>query len=274
MERPLLIDTHSHLYHRKFESDQAAVIQRAQAVLSAVVLPNIDQQSVEAMHALSAQAPDFFFPAMGLHPSSVKEDFEAVLAELKIYLDDPARQYCAIGEAGIDLYWPENQAREALQVAALLVQIDWAKAYQLPLILHTREATDLVIDLIEQNLDESLRGIFHCFDGTAEQAARIATFGSFKLGIGGALTYRKGLQAVIAELDLSLLVLETDSPFMAPEPYRKSRNRRNESSYTPLVAEKMAELKGISYAEVAQATNANARDVFSKVLLPQPDDAG
>lgn len=255
-----LIDTHSHLYSDKFQSDQDAVIQRAKDVLEAVYLPNIDADSVEAMHAITAKAPDFFFPMMGLHPSSVTENWEAQLAELKSYLDDPNRTYVGIGETGIDLYWDKTTFPQ--QQTALEVQIQWAKDYQLPIILHAREAIDETTDLIEKHLDENLKGIFHCFDGTVAQAERIMAFNTFKLGIGGIVTYRKDVQATVQATPLDYLVLETDSPYLPPEPRRKDKPRRNESSYTTYVGQKVADLLEISYDQVAAQTNANARWLF------------
>lgn len=260
--RPKIIDTHSHLYSNKFRKDQAEVISRAQEVLEAVFLPNIDRKSIPGMHALVDKHPDFFYPAMGLHPSDVGEDFEATLAELKTWLDGDQYTYYAIGETGIDLYWKENIERREFQEASLEVQIDWAKSYKLPIILHTREATDLVIELIGKNNDEALTGVFHCWDGNFDQAKKVMDFGGFKMGIGGNVTYRKNVQEVVKEIPLEYIVLETDSPYLAPEPFRKSKNRRNESSYTTYVAEKIAEVKGMSYEEVADSTNRNAKELF------------
>lgn len=257
-----LIDTHSHLYSNKFDRDIDTVIERAQEVLEAVYLPNIDLASIEPMHQLTAKAPDFFFPMMGLHPCDVDDNWEAVLAEMKGYLDQNRAQYVGIGETGLDMYW--DKTKLALQQAALSVQIDWAKSYQLPIILHTRNATDETIDLISEKHDENLKGIFHCFDGTLEQAQRIMELGSFKLGIGGIVTYRKDVQAVVQEIPLDAIVLETDSPYLPPEPHRKDKPRRNESSYTRYVGQKLAELHETSYDEVAQITNANAKKVFQK----------
>ena len=257
----LLIDTHAHLYADSFSRDQAAVVTRAQDVLAAVVLPNIDQDSVDAMLRLTDQAPGFFFPAMGLHPCHVSEAYEAQLDTLKAYLDDPARTYYAIGETGLDLHW--NPATLPRQQAALTIQIGWAKFYRLPIILHAREAIDETAALIEQHHDDALTGIFHCFDGTLDQAARIMSFGGFKLGIGGILTYRKDVQQVVKDLPLDAIVLETDSPYLPPEPHRKDKPRRNESSYTRYVAQKIADLKNLSYEEVAAATSANAQTVFA-----------
>lgn len=255
-----LIDTHSHLYSNKFDHDQEAVIARAREVLDAVYLPNVDLASIPAMHQLTDKAPDFFFPMMGLHPCDVKEDWEVVLAEMKQYLDQHPHRYYGIGETGLDLYWDKTTLE--LQQAALRVQIEWAKEYALPIILHTRNATEEAIALIAEQQDERLKGIFHCFDGTVHQARKIMDLGSFKLGIGGIVTYRKDVQAVVREIPLEFIVLETDSPYLPPEPHRKDKPRRNESSYTRYVAEKLAELYDISYDEVARITNTNAQAVF------------
>lgn len=257
---PKYIDTHSHLYTSKFDWDRAATTERAQEVLDAVFLPNIDTGTIEAMHALTAQAPDFYFPLMGLHPSHVKEGFEAELATMKKWLDNPAHTYYGIGETGIDLYW--DKTTFDIQKQALQIQIDWAKAYGLPIILHAREAIDETADIIEANLDDRLFGIFHCFDGSVAQAERITSFGNFKLGIGGIVTYRKDVQEMVQQVALEHMVLETDSPYLPPVPHRKDKPRRNESSYTRYVGEKIAGLKGISPEEVARITHANVAAVF------------
>lgn len=256
----LLIDTHSHLYASQFDKDQDEVIKRAQTVNQAVVLPNIDGASIQVLHDLTDKAPDFFFPAMGLHPCHVEENYEAQLAELKTWLDNPERPYYAIGETGLDLYWDKTTLER--QQAALQIQIDWAREYQLPIILHARDAIDETADLIEQNLDERLSGIFHCFDGNQEQANRILGFEQFWLGIGGIVTYRKDVQAMVKTLPLNRIVLETDSPYLPPVPHRKDKPRRNESSYVKYVAQTIAELHGISYEEVAEQTSRNAQAVF------------
>jgi len=253
-----LIDTHAHLYSSKFQHDQDAVIERAKAVLSAVVLPNIDLESVGPMLDLAGRDPAFFFPTMGLHPCSVDGDFEKVLAKMEALL--AAGSYYGIGETGIDLYWDKTWFEQ--QKEALKIQIDWAKAHRLPIILHCRNSMDHVIELIEAHQDERLSGIFHCFDGSLQQARRIMALGSFKLGIGGIVTYRKDVQEVVRELPLACMVLETDSPYLPPEPHRKDKPRRNESSYTRYVAAKLAELHQSTYEEVARITNENARALF------------
>lgn len=259
-----LIDTHSHLYSSKFDRDQAAVIARAKEVLDAVYLPNIDLASIEPMLSLTAQSPNFFLPMMGLHPCSVEEDYEDVLAQMKQHLDDDTVQYVGIGETGLDLYW--DQTKLELQQAALEVQIEWAQTYDLPIILHARAAIDETIEMIAKHHDASLRGIFHCFDGTLEQAQQILEFGNFKLGIGGIVTYRKDVQEVVAQLPLSSIVLETDSPYLPPAPHRKDKPRRNESSYTKYVGQKLAELFETTYDAIAEQTAASVRDTFGVSL--------
>lgn len=260
-----IIDTHSHLYLGKFHRDLDEVIARAQEVLEAVFLPNIDLESIPAMLELSQKVPSFFFPMMGLHPSDVKEGWEAVLEQMKAELDKGEVEYVGIGETGIDLYWDKSTFDQ--QKESLIEQIKWAKSYALPIILHAREAIDETADIIEAHLDENLKGIFHCFDGTIAQSERIQSFGTFKMGIGGILTYRKDVMETVSQTPLEYLVLETDSPYLPPVPHRKDKPRRNESSYTKYVAQKLAELKGISYDKVATVTNGNAYKLFDKVKL-------
>ena len=262
-----IIDTHSHLYSSKFDRDQSDVIKRSKEVLHAVFLPNIDVGSIGAMHALAAKDPDFFFPMMGLHPSDVKEGYEAELEKIEAHLRNPNETYYGVGETGIDLYWDKTTL--AFQQISLQKHIEWAKEMDLPIILHARNAIDEVADLIEKNLDDKLYGIFHCFDGNMDQVRRIMGFGSFKFGIGGILTYRKDVQEVVRQIPIEYIVLETDSPYLPPEPHRKDKPRRNESSYTHYVAQKLSELHQITYNKVAKATNSNALEVFRKAKLSQ-----
>ena len=261
-----IIDTHSHLYSNKFDKDIDEVIERAKEVLQAVFLPNIDLESIPAMLELTAKAPDFFFPMMGLHPSDVKEGWEEVLEKMKAEIDKSEINYVGIGETGIDLYWDKTTFE--IQKQSLIEQIHWAKEYQLPIILHAREAIDETADIIEAHLDENLKGIFHCFDGNTKQSERIQSFKNFKMGIGGIVTYRKDVMETVNQTPLEFLVLETDSPYLPPVPHRKDKPRRNESSYTKYMAQKVAELKDISYEEVARITNENARVLFHKAKLP------
>jgi TatD DNase family protein len=251
------IDTHSHLYARQFHADQAAVTARAREVLSHCFLPNIDLRSVEDMLALTATAPDFFFPMMGLHPCSVKEDWKEVLRETERLLRDG--KWHGIGETGLDYHWDKTFVAEQKQ--ALAIQFDWAKELGLPIILHCRESMDDVIEMAAAAQDGRLRGIFHCFTGTVEQAQRITGMG-FMLGIGGVITYKNsGLFEIAAQLKLDDLVLETDSPYLTPVPHR---GQRNESAYTALVARKLAEAQQVLPTVIAEKTSANALRMFGK----------
>jgi TatD DNase family protein len=252
------IDTHSHLYGSKFQQDLDAVIARAKGVLSHVFLPNIDWDSIPEMLSLVEKDPSFFLPMMGLHPCDVKDDWRSVLD--KMYAEFGKRKYWGVGETGLDYYWDKVHVKE--QQSALDVQIEWAKEMDLPLILHCRESMGDVIDQVRKGQDGRLKGIFHCFTGTTQQAEEVIDLG-FLLGIGGVLTYKNsGLTEVVAQVGLSRLVLETDSPYLPPVPYR---GQRNESSYTLVVAEKLAEILNITFDEVATITSQNAKKVFGLI---------
>ncbi len=251
----MLIDTHTHLYLKQFDDDRKEVIERAEeAGIKKFFLPNIDSQSIDAMLQMEIDFPDKCFAMMGLHPCSVKENYEEELQIVENWLQK--RKFCAIGEIGIDLYWDKSFFEQ--QKKSFLTQVEWAIDLQLPIVIHCRESIDIVIDLL-QPYKGKLKGIFHCFGGTVEQAKRIMDL-EFLMGIGGVLTFKKAkLDEVIEEIPLEYLVLETDSPYLAPAPYR---GKRNESSYVKIVAEKMAEAKNISLEEVSLATTNNALNLF------------
>ncbi|MEZ4990605.1 MAG: TatD family hydrolase [Saprospiraceae bacterium] len=253
-----LIDTHAHLYSRKFDSDRAAMIERAVARgVEEFFLPNIDSESIDGMLALEAAYPDRCFAMMGLHPCSVQENYEEELAIVRQWLDK--RYFCAIGEIGIDLYWDKTTL--LIQEIAFKTQIDWALEFDLPIVIHARESTEEILVILEEVHSEKLRGIFHCFTGNREQAERAIALG-FHLGLGGVLTFKNsGLDATIADIDLQHLVLETDAPYLSPVPYR---GKRNESAYVYYVAEKLAEVKNTSLEEIARITSANAAKIFVK----------
>lgn len=249
------IDTHSHLYAKQFEEDQEAVSQRAQDVLECVFLPNIDESSIEAMHNLSKSAPNFYKMMMGLHPTSVKEDFRAVLDRMEKLLEK--NHYFGIGETGIDLYWDKTFFKE--QIQALEIQADWAKNMDLPLIIHCRDSFEETIEVIEREQNGKLRGVFHCFVGTNEEAKRVIDAG-FLIGIGGVLTFKNsGLRDEIRDIALENIILETDAPYLTPTPHR---GKRNESSYIPLIAEHLAKTKNIPLETVSKITNENAKQLF------------
>lgn len=265
-----LIDTHTHLYLPEFDEDRDAMMQRAfDAGVQKLYLPNIESASVESMLQLSAKYPKQCFPMMGLHPCSVKENVEQELAGVEEYLfrkknvkagssaGDPA--FYAVGEIGLDYYWDRTFVPQ--QQGAFREQIRWAKQLHLPIVIHSRDSTDDCIKIVRELKDENLRGIFHCFSGTLEQAKQIIDLG-FYLGIGGVVTFKNsGLDRIVAQLDLKHLVLETDSPYLAPVPFR---GKRNETAYITYVVKKIAEVKNCSEEEVAKATTENAEKIFSK----------
>lgn len=253
----ILTDTHTHLYANKLREDLDEVILRAEANgVDRFFLPNIDSSSIEAMLDLEARDPKRFFPMMGLHPCSVDANYKKELDLAEQWLNQ--RDFIAIGEIGIDLYWDKTYLKE--QQEAFCIQVEWAKARNLPIIIHARDSFDEIFKLLDQLNDDRLRGVFHCFTGTLEQAQRVLAYGDFMLGIGGVLTFKKaGLDKVVSELNLSDLVLETDSPYLAPSPYR---GKRNESSYLLHIAQKLADIKNIPVEEVAQQTTANSQKLF------------
>ena len=248
------IDTHAHLYASAFEGDRTEMLNRAFAQgVNEILLPNIDAESLEGMFALEAAYPGRCHALMGLHPCHVEADYQAQLAWVEQWLSQ--RPFKAIGEIGLDYYWSKDFVAE--QQAAFRQQCLWALDYNLPIVIHGRDSLDDLLSIVAEY--PGLRGVFHCFTGTVEQGQRAIELG-FYLGIGGVLTYKKaGLDAVCAQLPLERLVLETDAPYLPPTPHR---GKRNESSYIPLIAARLAEVQGLSLAEVAAQTTANARDLF------------
>lgn len=251
-----LIDTHTHLYLEQFDEDRDEMIQRAKDEgVSQFLLPNIDSSTLEAMWDLCNSEPACK-PMMGLHPCSVKENFAQELALVEKELR--TGKYIAVGEIGVDLYWDKTFLKE--QQDALAQQVEWAKELDLPIVIHARESFDEIFEVLDTLNSDKLRGVFHCFTGTREQAAHILNYGDFYLGIGGVLTFKKGgLDKIIDALPLESLVLETDSPYLAPTPHR---GKRNESAYTRIVAQKLADLLEISLEQVAEVTSENARRLF------------
>ncbi len=252
----MLIDTHTHLYAKQFDTDREEMIERAIAAgVERFYLPNIDSSSIEAMFQLEAAQPERCFAMMGLHPCSVKENFEEELAIVREWLDK--REFCAIGEIGIDLYW--DKTFFAQQQTAFRRQIEWAIELDIPIVIHSRESTQEILEILNDMRHEKLRGIFHCFGGSVEDARQIIDLG-FYLGIGGVLTFKKsGLDKTMEEIGLEKVVLETDSPYLAPTPFR---GKRNESAYVSLVAQKLADIKQISVAEIWKITGQNALEIF------------
>ena len=253
----ILTDTHTHLYSEQFKEDIDEVVQKAIKLgISRFFLPNIDSGYTNALLALAKKYPDNMFPMMGLHPCSVKADYQQELAQVEKMLSE--HQVVAIGEIGIDLYWDKTFLKE--QQAAFRHQIRLAKANNLPFVIHCRDAFDAIFEILDEENDENMRGIFHCFTGNLEQAQKIINYGGFKLGIGGVVTFKNaGLDKVVEQLNLEHIVLETDAPYLAPVPYR---GKRNESAYLIEIATKIADLKQVSLEEVAKITTINSKTVF------------
>ena len=252
----LLTDTHTHLYYETDEAKRAALIDRCRANhINRLFLPNVDAASVPMVYSLHEAYPDMCFPMLGLHPCDVKEDWENELEQIKAAYGQ--HKIYAIGEIGIDLYWDKTTL--PIQIQAFKTQIAWAKSLKLPIVIHCRDAFDQVFEVLQEEQDDDLRGIFHCFTGNLEQAHKVIDLG-FYLGIGGVVTYKNsGLDKVVSQVALNDIVLETDSPYLTPVPYR---GKPNESSYLIYVAQKVADLHQTDLETVAAITTENSKKVF------------
>lgn len=253
----MLTDTHTHLYSEAFKEDRDAMMLRAaNAGVDRFFIPAIDSGYAEAMYDLERNFPNKVFLMMGLHPTSVKEvSYKQELDFVTKAFEQ--RKFIAVGEIGIDLYWDTSTLE--IQKKAFREQIQLAKKHKLPIVIHCRDAFDEIFEVLETERDDDLFGIFHCFTGSKEQAERAIGF-NMKLGIGGVVTFKNGkIDTFLHEIDIKHIVLETDSPYLAPVPYR---GKRNESSYLKLICEKVAVIYGISEAKVAQITTENSRHVF------------
>lgn len=251
-----MIDTHAHIYLDQFEKDIDEVLERSQEVgVEKIYMPNIDHTSIDAMLELENRS-DLCISMMGLHPCSVDNKFEKELYIVEEWLGK--RKWSAIGEIGTDLYWDKTYWEQ--QKEAFNIQCKWAVKYDRPVVIHCRESIDETIELIENLKEDKLRGVFHCFSGNLEQAQNITELG-FYLGIGGVATFKNGgLDKVLPDIKLKHLVLETDSPYLAPTP---NRGKRNEPAYLELVSNRIAELKNISVEEVREETTINAKNLFA-----------
>ena len=251
-------DSHTHIYASEFDNDLDDMMLRAhQNNVARLLLPAIDSEYHEKMLRVAGQYPGVCYPMMGLHPTSVKENYADELKIVSEYLANPALKFYAIGEIGIDLYW--DKTFEAGQRIAFSRQLDLACEYDLPVVVHTRNSMDIALEMAEERDDPRIRGVFHCFSGNTGHAERAVRLG-FMLGIGGVVTYKNsGLQAVVEHTELRHMLLETDAPWLPPVPYR---GQRNEPAYIPLIAQKIAEIKKVSLEEVAEVTTGNAVRLF------------
>ena len=252
----MLTDTHTHLYSDAFAEDRDEMMQRAiNRGIHRFFVPAIDSGYTEAMYTLESEYPENIFLMMGLHPTSVKENFEEELAHVEEQFEK--RNFYAVGEIGIDLYWDKSTLE--IQKKAFKRQIQLAKKYKLPIVIHCRDAFDEIFEVLQTEKSDDLFGIFHCFTGTFEQAERAISF-NMKLGIGGVVTFKNGkIDTFLNQISLKHIVLETDSPYLAPAPFR---GKRNESSYLKLVCKKISEIYNVSEEEIARITTENSKDVF------------
>ncbi|HEX8516701.1 MAG TPA: TatD family hydrolase [Bacteroidia bacterium] len=264
----ILTDTHTHLYSKEFEEDRQSLVEKAIASgIKRFFLPNVDSESLPGMFQMEKQFPVECFAMMGLHPCSVNQTYQQELQVVEYWLGK--RKFAAIGEIGIDLYWDKTFFEQ--QQDAFRRQIGLAKKYNLPYVIHSRNAFDETMQIVNEFKADNIKAIFHCFSGNVEQAEEVIASGlpegasladksNFKLGIGGVVTFKNsGLDKVVEAIDIRHLVLETDAPYLAPAPYR---GKRNEPGYLMLVAQKVAEIKAISVEEVAAITTQNSVEVF------------
>ena len=252
----MLIDTHTHIYLKEFNDDRNTVIEKCMSNgINKLLLPNIDTSTIESLH-YTCEKYSCYKPMMGLHPCSVKEDFEKELNSIKTYLYNG--NYIAIGEIGIDLYWDKTTL--TIQKKAFEEQINWAKELHLPIVIHARDSYEEIFEVLDKTHDQYLFGVFHCFTGSLKQAEKIIEYGNFKMGIGGVVTFKNGgLDKTLKEIDLKHLVLETDSPYLSPTPHR---GKRNESTHLKLIAEKLAIIYNCTFEEIAEITTRNAKMLF------------
>lgn len=253
-----MIDTHSHIYGPEFDDDRADVLQRAmQAGVDKVLLPNINEESIASMLQVAGEYPGVCYPMMGLHPEDVKEDWSEVLDRMEAKLDG----MIAVGEVGLDFYWDSTFRKE--QIDAFERQICWAKEHDLPLVVHMRKAEQELLEAMERHKSDGLRGVFHCFGGSKETAARMLKHEGFVLGIGGVVTFKNSrLAETLRHVPLDRIVLETDAPYLAPVP---CRGKRNEPSYVVHVAKFLSNIYNVSLEEVNAVTNSTVGRVFGSL---------
>ena len=259
----MYIDTHAHIYVDQFKDDLGEVINRCAAQdIQKILLPNIDIATIDQVFDLHKAYPTLCYPMVGLHPCSIDASWQDNLDHLFHYLDRP--EVIAVGEIGVDLYWDQTFAKA--QEEAFRHQIHWAKERSLPIVIHSRAAIDITIRIVQEEQDGNLTGVFHCFDQTVEHARQIIDVG-FYMGLGGVITYKKNdaLRNTVSQIPLSSIILETDAPYLPPVPYR---GKRNESSYIPLIAERLADIHGADIDHIKSITSVNAKRLFQKISQP------
>lgn len=255
----ILTDTHSHLFLKQFDNDRRETIEKAISEnVSRIFLPNVDISTIEPLMSVCKEFPENCFPLMGLHPTSVNENYRQELDVIEKQL--AKNKFYGIGEIGIDLYWDKTFLEQQKEV--FIKQIEWAKEMELPIIIHCRNSFDEIVEIMDKQIDDKLFGIFHSFTGNIKQAQKIMEWKNFKIGIGGIVTFKNaGLDKTVKEIPLSNILLETDSPYLTPIPFR---GKRNESSYLVYIAKKIAEIHNTSLEEVARITTENANNIFMR----------
>ncbi|RLD76894.1 MAG: hydrolase TatD [Bacteroidetes bacterium] len=253
----ILVDTHTHLFLEQFDEDRPEVIEESvKEGVQKLFIPNIDSSTTGKVVKMGKDYPGICYPIIGLHPTSVKENYRDELEDVEHWIIK--EKFYGIGETGIDLYWDKTYRKE--QEIAFRYQIDLAKKTGLPLIIHSRESFEEIFAIVDELNDDKLKGIFHSFTGTCEQANKILSYKGFKIGIGGIVTFKNsGLAEIVAKIGLEHLVLETDSPYLAPTP---KRGKRNQSSYLPFIAQKIADVYHVDIKTVAKITTENAKNLF------------
>jgi TatD DNase family protein len=257
---PTFIDTHTHLYLEEFSNDINDVVKKAVDVgVKYMLMPNVDEKTVSSMAGVWEKFPDNCLPMMALHPTSVKPGFENILEKMKLWFYE--KSMVAVGETGIDLYWDKSHYKE--QVESFQTHIEWALEFNLPIVIHSRNSVNEIMDVLEGYRGKGLTGVMHCFPGNAKEADWFTDFG-FLLGIGGVVTYKNSMMArVVEHVGLNHIILETDAPYLTPVPHR---GKRNQPVYIPVIAQKIAELKNTSIETVAEQTTGNACKLFNLKL--------
>ena len=252
----MIIDTHSHLDGEEFADDLPEVIQRAKdAQVEKILVPNVNLQGLPHLIEVCDAYPDYLYPMIGLHPEDVKDDYQTQLDQMFIFLKEKPNRFCAIGEVGLDFYWDETYRNQQLE--AFEQQIQWAKQFGKPLMIHARNAFEEIVEIMERHRDDHLEGVFHCFTGTEDEARKLLSFDGFKLGIGGVLTFKKSTlpEVLKSAVPLSRIVVETDSPYLAPVPHR---GKRNESAFIIEIVRRLTEIYACNWVNIATETKKNA----------------
>lgn len=254
----MFIDTHTHIYLPDFDEDRKEIISECKnSRVNKLLLPNIDKSSITDIIKICEVYKNICYPMVGLHPCYVKDYYEDDLDYLKPFIK--SINTIAIGEIGIDLYWDKSNLE--IQKRAFITQINWAKEFKLPIVIHARDSYNEIFEVLDQLNDENLKGVFHCFTSSLKDADRILNYGGFKLGIGGVVTFKNsGLDKVVENIDIKNIVLETDSPYLTPTPFRGTRNK---SSYIPIIANKLSDIYEISSEEIGNITSKNAKEIFN-----------